>query len=512
MRAVVIGSGFGGLAAAIRLAAAGHEVVVLEQRERIGGRAYLYELDGFRFDGGPTVLTAPFMFEELFALAGERLADHVELVPLDPFYRAFDADGTAFDFHADADRMRQEVAERSPRDASGYTRLSGRVSRIFDAFYPYTERPMMQLHVMLRMLPFLLRHRAALGVQRLVDGCIRDPFLRRALAFHPLLIGGHPARTPALYSLIVEFERRWGVHYAVGGTAAMVDALGALLDRLGGSIRCEAPVERILVREGRAVGVRMTDGSEIDADVVVSNADPGYTYEHLVQPIPAVTALRQRMARPSMSLHVLYFGADRTWPDTPLAHHNLLLAGDSRKVLGRVFRRRATRPRRTDEPLTADDLFLYVHLPTRTDPSIAPKGSEAMYVLVAAPPLRDGEDVPADHARQVRDLVVSVLDERYLPGLADHLVVEHAIGPEHFRDVLNTPHGAAFSLQPTLFQSGWFRPHNGSPRVDGLYLVGAGTHPGAGIPAVLASGKIAADLIARRAGDRVAAQPTGAGR
>jgi len=497
MRAIVIGSGFGGLAAAIRLAAAGHETTVLEKQDRIGGRAYLYELDGFRFDGGPTVITAPFMFEELFALAGERLEDHVQLVPLDPFYRAFDRDGTHFDFHADPVRMQQEVAERSPADERGYTRLRGRVSRIFDAFYPYTERPMMQLHVMMRMLPFLLRHRAALGVQRLVDGCIRDPFLRRALAFHPLLIGGHPARTPALYSLIVEFERRWGVHYAVGGTAAIVDALGALLQRLGGRIECGVAVERILVRSGRAVGVRLEDGTERDADVVVSNADPGYTYDRLLGPASGLAGLRLRTARPSMSLHVLYLGADRTWPDTPLAHHNLMLSGDSRRVLGRVFARSHRRGTRR-EPLTADDLFLYVHLPTRTDPSVAPEGCEAMYVLVAAPPLDVGEEISDAAARRVRDLVVGALDEQYLPGLAGHLVVEHAIGPEHFRDVLNTPRGAAFSLQPTLFQSGWFRPHNRSPQVEGLYLVGAGTHPGAGIPAVLASGKIAADLIGHR--------------
>jgi phytoene desaturase len=483
---------------------------VLEQRERIGGRAYLYELDGFRFDGGPTVLTAPFMFEELFALAGERLEDHVRLVPLDPFYRAFDADGSHFDFHADPDRMRQEVARRSPSDERGYARLSGRISRIFDAFYPYTERPMMQLHVMLRMLPFLLRHRAALGVQRLVDGCVRDPFLRRALAFHPLLIGGHPARTPALYSLIVEFERRWGVHYAVGGTAAIVDALGSLLERLGGRIECRVAVDRILLRGGRVCGVRLEDGSERDADVVVSNADPAYTYETLLGRTGGRAARRLRAARPSMSLHVLYLGADRTWPGTPLAHHNLLLTGDSRRVLGRVFDRSRSRRAADPEPLAADDLFLYVHVPTRTDPTVAPEGCEALYVLVAAPALDDGDEVTATAAHGIRDLVVDVLDRQYLPGLASHLTVEHAIGPDHFRDVLNTPRGAAFSLQPTLFQSGWFRPHNRSPRVDGLYLVGAGTHPGAGVPAVLASGKIAAALIGRMGAARRTRRAMGA--
>lgn len=518
MRAVVIGSGFGGLSAAIRLAAAGHDVTVLEKRDRIGGRAYQYDIGGFRFDGGPTVLTAPFMFEELFDLAGERLEDHVQLVPLDPYYRAFDGEGRSFDFHDDDQAMRREVADRSPSDDAGFARLRRRISAIFDAFYPYTERPMMQLHVMLRMLPFLLRHRAMLDVQRLVDGCIRDPFLRRALAFHPLLIGGDPSRTPALYALIVEFERRWGVHYAVGGTGALVDALGGLLERLGGTITCGAEVRRIRVDHGRVTGVELTDATVYDADVVISNADPGYTYQHLLGDVRAAAEPRRRLrsADPSMSLHVLYFGADRTWPDTPLAHHNMLLGGDSERVLSRVFPRSWPRRRRRGTgPLNADDLFLYVHVPTRTDPSIAPPGCEALYVLVAAPPLPrpsagsgsgassgSGTQDSTAEAQRVRQIVLDTLDERFLPGLKDHLAAEHAIGPEHFRDVLNTPRGAAFSLEPTLFQSGWFRPHNRSAAIRGLYLVGAGTHPGAGVPAVLASGKIAAELITRPAASR----------
>ena len=500
MRVAVVGSGFGGLAAAIRLAAAGHNVTVFEKRERVGGRAYQYDINGFRFDGGPTVLTAPFMFAELFALAGERLEDHVDLVPLDPYYRAFDGTGRTFDFHADPEAMRAEVATFSPSDIAGYDRMRRRISDIFDAFYPYTERPMMQPHVMLRMLPYLVQHRAMLSVQHLVNSSVRDPFLRQALAFHPLLIGGHPARTPALYALIVEFERRWGVHYAIGGTAALVNALASLLTQLGGSIETGAEVDHINVRDDRAVGVRLAGGTSHDADVVVSNADPGFTYERLLADTRhgLGARLRLRGASPSMSLHVLYLGADRAWPDTPLTHHNMLLTGDSRRTLRRVFRRpgmpTASRAA-ADRGVVADDLFMYVHVPTRTDASVAPAGCEALYVLVAAPAVPNAGDVDgsADH---VRDVVLDTLDGTYLPGLRSHLVAEHAIGPQHFRDVLNTPHGAAFSLQPTLFQSGWFRPHNRSHAVDGLYLVGAGTHPGAGIPAVLASGKIAAELVA----------------
>ncbi len=507
VRVVVVGSGFGGLAAGIRLAAAGHDVTLLDKRDQLGGRAYQYERDGYRFDGGPTVLTAPFMFAELFELAGEQLADHVELVALDPFYRTFDADGRPFDYHADPAAMAAEVSARSPGDAAGFARLGQRISAIFDAFYPYTERPMMQPQIMMAMLPYLVQHRAMLDVKRQVSSFVRDPFLRQALSFHPLLIGGDPGRTPALYSLIVEFERRWGVHYAIGGTGALVAALGGLFERLGGQIVLGADVRRVLVRDGQAVGVELADASTLPADVVVSNADPGFTYDVLLaherRAAPARARLRQ--ARPSMSLHVLYFGADRTWPDSPLAHHTMLFPSNERVAMRRVFggrgpwRGAGARVRSAAAegraPLTAADMFLYVHVPTRTDPSVAPPGCESLYVLVATPAAAQPSADPAAELAQVRAAVLEVLDERYLPGLPEHLVTEHAIGPAHFRDLLNSPHGAAFALQPTLFQSGWFRPHNRSRSVRGLYLVGAGTHPGAGVPAVLASGKIAAELI-----------------
>jgi phytoene desaturase len=503
MRAVVVGSGFGGLAAAIRLAAAGHDVTVLEKRDRIGGRAYQYELGGYRFDGGPTVLTAPFMFDELFALAGERLADHVDLVALDPLYRCFDADGRRLDYWAGHEAMLAEVAAHSQSDAPGYERLARRVSGIFDAFYPYTERPMMQPHVMLAMLPYLVQHRAMLDVRRLVHGCVRDPFLRQALSFHPLLIGGDPARTPALYSLIVEFERRWGVHYALGGTAALVQALGSLLERLGGRIRTGVEVERIVVSDGRAVGVQLAD-AVLPADVVVSNAEPGHTYGTLLagEPRARATQARLRHARPSMSLHVLYFGADRSWPDSDLAHHSILFPRDQRRAMRRVFGRRSGLGRAVGEGPDPDDLFLYVHMPTRTDPTIAPPGCDSLYVLVATAAGQHQSADPRAEQRRVRAAVLERLEAQHLPGLTEHIAVEHAIGPEHFRSELNTPSGAAFSLQPTLFQSGWFRPHNRSRAVAGLYVVGAGTHPGAGVPAVLASGKIAAALIAQQAPSR----------
>lgn len=496
MRVAVVGSGFGGLGAAVRLSAAGHTVDVFEKLDRIGGRAYQYEIDGFRFDGGPTVLTAPFMFEELFELAGERLADHVDLIPLDPFYRVFDADHRSFDYRADMDDFLAEVARRSPSDVAGVRSLSQRISRIFDAFYPYTERPMMNPQVMLAMMPFMVQQRAMLGVSSTVNRFVKDPFLRQALSFHPLLVGGRPSTTPALYSLIVEFERRWGVHYARGGTGALIAAIGSLLQRLGGRIHLQSEVATILVDGGRAAGVRLADGTEHRSDVVVSNGDPGHTYGDLLRTTRRTwnSDTRTRLQSPSMSLHVLYLGADRQWPDSPLAHHSILLPRDNRASMRRLFGRR--RPTGIGD---AADPFMYVHVPSRTDPSISPPGHENLYVLVAAPPLDPGvqrdPDAVAGEAQAVRETVLDTLEDGFLPGLRNHLVVEHAVGPEHFRDVLNTPRGAAFSLRPTLMQSGWFRPHNRSQDVRGLFIVGAGTHPGAGVPAVLASGKIAASLI-----------------
>jgi phytoene desaturase len=420
----------------------------------------------------------------------------VDLVPLDPFYRVFDADHRPFDYHADLDDFLAEVGRRSPGDVAGVRSLAERVSKIFDAFYPYTERPMMQPQVMLAMMPFMVQQRAMFGVSGTVNRFVRDPFLRQALSFHPLLVGGRPSTTPALYSLIVEFERRWGVHYARGGTGALVAAIGALLERLGGRIHLQSEVDEITVEGGAATGVRFADGTEHRADVVISNGDPGHTYTDLLRSQRRTwnSDTRMKVQQPSMSLHVLYLGADRQWPDSPLTHHNILLPRDHQAAMKRVFGRR--RPAATE---AVTDPFLYVHVPSKTDASISPPGHENMYVLVATPPLtHDGYDSPdaaLTEAMAVRETVLSTLEDGYLPGLRDHLVVEHAIGPEHFRDVLNTPRGAAFSLRPTLMQSGWFRTHNRSQDVRNLYIVGAGTHPGAGVPAVLASGKIAATLI-----------------
>jgi phytoene desaturase len=500
-RTIVVGSGFGGLAAAIRLAAAGDSVEVLEQRDAIGGRAGTVRLTSALgehvFDAGPTVLTVPQKFDDLFALAGQRLADHVELVPLDPMYRVFAPDGRHLDYHRDPAAMRAEVARISPADVAGFGRLVRRAEGIFDTLYPFTERDMMNPALMLGMLPYLARHRAFVPVYPSVAGQVKDPFVRQALSFHPLLIGGNPMRTPALYQLIPHLERREGVHYAVGGTTALVAAFGRLLEDLGGKVRLGTRVERILVdsdgSRGSAIGVRLQDGTTELADTVVCNADAATATRTLLDgaPTPRATAasLRAATLRPSMSLAVLYLGLERRYPHTDLRHHSVLVTGDYRRAIRGVFSGRGW-----SSDAIPDDLFLYAHMPSLTDRSVAPDGGETLYVLAAVP---SGARIDWQQAAPLlREKILDAL-ARHLPGLRDHVGAEHMVDPRYFSGELSSAHGAAFASAPTLMQSGWFRPHNRSRVARGLYFVGAGVHPGAGVPAVLASGRIAADLVQR---------------
>lgn len=483
---VVIGAGIGGMAAAVRLAAAGHRVTLCERGASLGGRAREFRQGPYRWDAGPTVLTGLYLFEELFAAAGRSFSDEVTLHPVTPFYRVFGADGQRLDYVGDEDELVRGCLAIDPDSEAGVRRLVGRTRAQFRAFHPYTERHMMQPAAMLGMLPFMLRHRAFGSIRAMVRRSVRHPFLRAALEFHPILVGGDPGRTPALYALITEFERRYGVHYAVGGTSAVVDAMARLLGDLGVDVRLECEVARVERSGGRVTGVRTAAGDVIPATVVVSNADPLPT--RAMAGRLGLDRLRSRWQRPSMSLHVLYLGTHRRWSDTDLTHHSLLLPATPSAGLDRVFRTRAR------GPVSAADRFLYVHLPSRTDPHAAPADGDALYVLVAVPPLRAGQ--PAEDAAHVRRDVLARL-EPHLPGISSSIVAEHHIGPEYFRDELGSPAGAAFGLQPTLLQSAWFRAHNRQRRPRGLYLVGAGTHPGAGVPAVLASARIAADLIQR---------------
>jgi phytoene desaturase len=488
VRIVVIGSGFGGLSAAIRLRAHGHDVTIVEKRDRPGGRAYVYEQDGFTFDAGPTIVTAPWLVHELFALAGRRSEDYVRLVPLDPFYNVRFEDGSVFRYGGDRARLLEEVRRFDPGDVEGYLRFAAASEEIFRAAFALIDRPFTSVGAMLRAAPDLVRLRSHRSVARFVNDFIRDERLRQVFSFHPLLVGGNPFQSSSLYTLIHTLEQKWGVWFAMGGTGALVRALVRLFEEMGGELRLGAEVDEIVVgeRSGRAEGVRLAGPRRefVRAEAVVSNGDVAHTYLRLVAPRfrRKHTDRRVRRMRYSMSLFVIYFGTDRRYEDA--AHHEILLGPRYRRLLDDVFGAKRL----------ADDFSLYLHRPTATDPSLAPPGCDAWYVLSPVPHLGGATDWRTA-AAPYRDAIMGHLEKRYLPGLSKHVVTERRIDPLHFRDELNSHLGSAFSIEPILTQSAWFRPHNRSEDVPNLYFAGAGTHPGAGLPGVMSSGKIVAEMI-----------------
>lgn len=478
--AVVIGAGLGGLAAAIRLGARGYRVTVLEKLDAPGGRAYVFHQDGFTFDAGPTILTAPFLLDELWRLCGRRMAEDVTLQPVLPFYRIRFHDGTTFECTGDPDAMRAEVARLSPADVAGYERfmrLSETTCRI--GFEQLGNVPFGSWRDMARVVPDLLRlggYRSAFG---LVSRFITDERLRIVFSFHPLLIGGNPFTASAIYTLIPYLERRWGVHFAIGGTGRIVSGLANLILGQGGTIRYRSEVAGITVEGGRAAGVRLVSGELMPADIVVSNADSAWTYGKLLPPGVRRhwTDRKLDRSRYSMGLFLWYFGTNRQYRD--VAHHTILLGPRYRGLLRDIFQRK----------VLAEDFSLYLHRPTATDASLAPPGCDAFYVLSPVPNL-DGTTDWRTAAEPYRQAIAAHLAATVLPDLERHVVTSRVLTPLDFQDRLGAFRGAAFGLEPVLLQSAWFRPHNESEDVAGLYLVGAGTHPGAGVPGVLSSAKI----------------------
>jgi phytoene desaturase len=479
-RAIVIGAGFGGLAAAVRLACKGWQVQVLEKLDAPGGRAYVHHDAGFTFDAGPTIVTVPHLFEELWTLAGQRMDRDVKLVALDPFYRIRFDDGSHFDYSGDSARMRAEVARFAPHDVAGYERLMAKAELCCRlGFEELGTKAFDSWRDLVAAMPALVRMRSWQTMRSLVASHLRDPKLRIVFSFHPLLIGGNPLAVTGTYSLIHALERRWGVHWAMGGTGALVQGLVTLLGRLGVDVRCNAEVTRIRVDGGRASGVELAGGERLDSDIVVSNADVAWTYRRLVpatHPRRTWSDRKLDRAHHSMSLFVWYFGLDRRYD--AVAHHTLVLGPRYDALLRDIFRRKHL----------ADDFSLYLHRPTATDASMAPPGCDAFYVLSPVPHLQSGVDW-CERAEPYRRAIEARLHATLLPGFAKHIVTSRMTTPLDFRDRLLSWHGAAFGFEPLLVQSAWFRPHNRSEDLPGLYLVGAGTHPGAGVPGVLMSAK-----------------------
>jgi phytoene desaturase len=468
------------MSAAIRLRARGYRVTLVEANEQLGGRASVFKRDGFSFDAGPTVVTAPYLFDELFALVGRRAEDYFELMPVDPFYRVAFPDGSTFDYVGDEERILSQIAAMSPEDVEGYRKLAEHAQRIFAIGYEKLAHvPFDRLSDMLRIVPKMLELENYRTVYGLVSKYIRDERLRQVFSFQPLLVGGNPFNTSSIYLLIHWLERKWGVHYARGGTASIVAGMGRLLSELGVDVRLNTPVAEIEVQGGKARAVRTESGERIPCDVVVANADPSMVYSRLV------TAEHRRKhsdravkrKKQSMSLFVAYFGTNKTYPD--LAHHTIILGPRYKALLNDIFERKTL----------ADDFSLYLHAPTRSDASVAPPGHECFYVLSPVPNQRSGIDW-SQQSQEYLDRILNFLDKTHLPGLRESLVTSFAVDPRYFEGRLRSYDGAAFGLEPRLTQSAWFRYHNRSEDVDGLYFVGAGTHPGAGMPGVITSAKV----------------------
>ena len=489
--AVVIGGGFGGIAAALRLRARGYAVTLVERLERLGGRAQVYERDGFRFDAGPTVITAPWLFDELFALFGRERADAVAFLPVSPWYRIGFADGSHLDYGPDRAHTEAEIQRIAPGELNGYRAFAAHARSFHDvAFERLGAQPFHKLTTLLRYGPQLLRLQAFRSVYGLASRYMRDERLRQAFSLQPLLIGGNPKATTAIYSLIHELEHRDGVLFPKGGTGALVDALDNLLRDVGVGIITGQTVERIDTDGGRVTGVTLTDGVTLPACLVVSDADPAYVHRHMLPGVRRRRWTNQRLGRLryAMGLYVLYFGTDCRYEGVP--HHTIQMGPDYHRELDGIFHRGeiATKP------------SLYLHRPTATDPDIAPSGRDSFYVLAAVPNLAAGIDW-AHAGPRLRDAVLDRLEASVLPGLREHLVTAFDVTPVDFgRDYLAS-HGSAFSIQPLFTQSAWFRFHNRSEEVAGLHFVGAGTHPGAGVPGVITSAKAMAASLDDEGGE-----------
>ncbi|MEM9411188.1 MAG: phytoene desaturase [Planctomycetota bacterium] len=491
-QAAVIGSGFGGLAAAIRLQAMGFETTIYEQRDKPGGRAYVYEDQGFTFDAGPTVITAPHCIDELFALTNRRREDYVELLPVTPFYRLRWKDGVEFDYVGNERELIEQIRRINPKDVDGYRRFAEYTRRVFEKGYlELGATPFLKFTDMVRVAPELMKLRADRSVYKTVSRFIQDEHLRQAFSFHPLLVGGNPMDTSSIYTLIHWIEREWGVFFPRGGTGALVRGLVKLFQDMGGQLHLNASVESIELVNQEAI--RSVPKHRLAArgcepklfDVVVSNADVHHTYSKIYNSVPAAAKRAKKFERMqwSMSLFVMYFGTNRRYEN--IAHHTILFGPRFKGLLNDIFKGRTL----------AKDFSLYLHAPTITDSSLAPDGCESFYVLSPVPHLGQADINWEQTQAQYGDAILAALED-YLPGLRQSVVTRRHFTPREFKSELNAYHGSAFSVAPKLTQSAFFRPHNRDPDIPGLYIVGAGTHPGAGVPGVINTAKATAGVVA----------------
>lgn len=480
LKSVVIGGGFGGIAAALRLRAKGHTVTLVDRCPHLGGRAQVFERDGFRHDAGPTVITAPFLFDELFALFGKRREDYVEFIPLDVWYQFYYQDGTRFNYGGTAEDTLREIERISPADVAGYQRLLEQSRKIFDVgFTQLADQPFHSVGTLFKQVPNLIKLGCYRTVWQLVSKYLKHDHLRRAFSIQPLLVGGNPFETTSIYSLIHFLERKWGVYFARGGTGAIVQALEKLMQEEGIEILSGRTVEKIEASGRHATGVRLDGGELLETDRIVSNTDPLHLYRDLLSASKRsrLFELKQKRMQTSMGLFVLFFGTQQTYPD--VEHHTIWFGDRYRELIHEIFHGKEL----------PEDFSLYLHRPTATDPSFAPAGCDSFYVLAPVPNLKANIDWAVEGPR-LRDRIVEALDQSLLPELKKNIRSDFFMTPEDFKKNYLSNLGSGFSVSPIFTQSAWFRFHNRSEVLDNLYLVGAGTHPGAGVPGVLCSAKV----------------------
>ena len=486
--AVVIGAGLGGLSAAMRLGSKGYSVTVIDRLDRVGGRGSSVTKNGFRFDLGPTILTVPQVFEKLWKDCGKDFAGDVELVPLDPFYEIRWQDGSRFQVRSSEEEMLAEVTRNFPKDLKGYCKfLEDCEKRYVFGFEGLGRRPMNKIWDLLKEIPGFIRLRADRSVYSHVSTRVKDPKFRMALSFHPLFIGGDPRNVTSMYILVSHLEKAFGVHYVKGGVQALADAMANVVKEQGGQVLLNSNVENITLNKQKADGVMLENGLKLNADIVVSNSDPGWTYNKLLpNQKKRWTEKKLKKSRWSMGLFVWYFGTKNTrekWQD--VGHHTIMNGPRYRGLLADIF----------DRQFLADDMSIYLHRPSVTDPSVAPKGDDCFYALSPVPNLKTSN--PIDWSKELegyKNKMQMVLEET-IPGFSDAITAEHILTPKDFEERYLSPYGCGFSLEPRIFQSAWFRPHNVSEDIENLYLVGAGTHPGAGIPSVVTSSEVLSQLV-----------------
>ena len=483
---LVIGSGFGGIAAALRMRAKGYDVILVEKHSDLGGRARVFKKGQFTYDGGPTVITAPYLFEELFSLYNKNISDYVKIVPLDLWYRFVFEDGSNFDYSGDEDAMLNQINKFSSKDVNGYKNLVKFTEKIFDkGFTELSTKPFSNMWFMLKQVPALLKLKSYQSVYKLVSSFVSSEKLRRVFSMHPLLVGGNPFTTTSIYTLILFLEKKWGIHYALGGTGSVVKALEKLMMEENIKILKNSDVTEILTNNNKVTSVKINDKTIIECDYIICNSDPPNVYKNLLKTENNYSFLfKQKMKRMdySMGLFVYYFGSKKQYKD--VAHHTIYFGKSYKEHLTKIF----------DEKVISDDISYYLHRPSATDSSMSPENQDAFYVLVPVP--NNLSKIKwSTEGEKFKNLVLDKMDNSVLPGIKENVVSDFYLTPDYFEKELSTLHGSGFSIQPKFSQSAYFRFHNQSEEFKNLYFVGAGTHPGAGMPGVLSSAKVLDELF-----------------